>query len=419
MSFATTSRIAEKREGAPMSAEIHDAVAAAVAQATGAHAEEELAEAGIVLEDARDFMAEEPPPFDWIITDVIAKRMKGDVNGKSKQNKTFAGMQLVLCASTGRPFLNMSVPRPRRCAYFNLELLKRGFWERLQTMEAALGATPDPGMLYVANLRGNAGELRKHTPGLVAKVKRLGIDLVVLDPRYKLIGEGEDENSAAGLRGVLDFRDALAEVAAVVMIGHDPKGEVAGKSMADRGAGSYTAGADFDFAFALSPHVETGYTVLSTSCRYRKSPRDLTIIFDEETLTFEAEPDKPAVVRDNRRGDGARARSADEKAERTRLRLQGLETAVKEFVGTNPLIDKTNFMLRLASLPAGAAFPQSGTGCLRDAVKSLIERGVIAETREKKRKRNGEIGNVKNGNTLIGAPGKVADYLKQFEVLPL
>ena len=31
----------------------------------------------------------------------------------------------------------------------------------------------------------------------MAEVSRLEIDLVILDPRYKLIGDGEDENSAA------------------------------------------------------------------------------------------------------------------------------------------------------------------------------------------------------------------------------
>ena len=38
------------------------------------------------------------------------------------------------------------------------------------------------------------------------------------------------QNAAAGLRGVLQFRDALAEAAAVLMIGHDPKGSTEGKS---------------------------------------------------------------------------------------------------------------------------------------------------------------------------------------------
>ena len=398
--------------------DIQGAIGAAEAQAAEAHAQEELAAAGIVFQDWRDFMAKEPPAWDWIITDVVAKGMKGDLNAKSKQMKSFFAMQLAMCVATGQPFLNMRVPQARRCAYFNLELIERGAWERGAAMESAMGKKPAADMFYTVNLRGKAGELRNHTNALVAEVRRLGIDLVILDPRYKLIGEGEDENSAAGLRGVLDFRDALAGAVAVLLVGHDPKGDISGKSMADRGAGSYTAGADYDFSFALTPHIEAGYSVLSTSCRYRKSPPDLTIRFDDERQLFDAEPDKPAIVKDSRRADGGRARSPDEKAERTRLRLAGLETAVKEFVGANELMSKTQFMQSMATLPAGAAFPSSGNGSIANAVKSLIERGVIAETPVKVWT-NGGVKNKKNGGLLIGAPEKVADYLKQFEKLPL
>jgi hypothetical protein len=225
----------------------------------------------------------------------------------------------------------MQVPKARRCAYFNLELMERGAWERGATMGKALKITPARGMLYTVNLRGKADKLREHTSALVAEVRKLGVELVVLDPRYKLIGEGEDENSAAGLRGVLDFRDALAEVAAVLMIGHDPKGDTAGKSMADRGAGSYTAGADYDFSFALSPHELDGYTVLSTSCRYRQSPPDITIRFDTERQVFEAEADTPATMKQTRRGGGGTTADPKEKAERERLKLDALEKAVRDF----------------------------------------------------------------------------------------
>lgn len=193
--------------------DIQQAIGAAEAQAATEHAEDELAAAGIVFQDWCGFMVKEPPPFDWVVSDVIAKGMKGDLNAKSKQWKSFFGMQLASCVSTGRPFLNMQVPQARRTVYFNLEIIERGAWERGTAMSAAMDATPVQGMLYIVNLRGKVDKLREHTPALVAEVRRLGINLVVLDPRYKLIEEGEDENSAAGLRGVLQFRDALAEAA--------------------------------------------------------------------------------------------------------------------------------------------------------------------------------------------------------------
>lgn len=395
---------------------IQDAIVAAAAQAAAEHAAEELAAAGIVFQDWRDFMANEPPAWDWIITNVVAKGMKGDLNAKSKQWKSFFGIQLALCVSTGKPFLNMSVPAARRCAYFNLELIDRGAWERGAAMSAATGSTPADGMLYAVNLRGNAGELRKHAPALVAEVRRLGIDLVILDPRYKLIDENEDENTAAGLRGVLQFRDALAEVSAVLMIGHDPKGDTAGKSMADRGAGSYTAGADYDFSFALSPHELDGYSVLSTSCRYRKSPPDLTICFDPDRQIFEADADTPATIRQTRRGGGYTSADPKDKADRERMKIDALEKAVRDFAARNDLMSMGTFRQSIRATPEGAAF---GRDTLRVAIDSLVEKGVIAKTTAKVRTEGGGVKNVKNGGYLVGTPEKVRVYDSRFDELPL
>ena len=408
--------------------DIQRAIRAATAQATEAHANEELAEAGIVFQDWRGFMAKEPPAWDWIISDVIAKSMKGDLNAKSKQWKSFFGMQLALCVATGRPFLNMQVPRARRAAYCNLEIIERGAWERGTAMSTAMDATPEEGMLYVVNLRGNAGKLREHTPALVAEVRRLGIDLLVLDPRYKLVAEGEDENSAAGLRGVLNFRDALAEAAAVLMIGHDPKGDTAGKSMADRGAGSYTAGADYDFSFALSPHVEDGYSVLSTSCRYRKSPHDLTIRFDDDRQVFDGEPDKPAIVKDSRRVDGGRLTNPTDKANARKLKGDALKNAVATFAEGHIPIDreeyatkyrlesKTTFLNAIARMKEGQDFSVNDR---REEVKSLIAQGVIAETPQLVRKPDGTVKQTKERKMLVGTPGNVNAYVDSFNRLPL
>ena len=396
--------------------DIQDAIGEAEAQAAAEHAAEELAAAGIVFQDWRDFMANEPPDWDWIITDVIAKNMKGDLNAKSKQWKSFFGMQLALCVSTGRAFLNMSVPAARRCAYFNLELIERGAWERGAAMGAAMDAMPADGMLYVVNLRGTAGELRNHTHALVAEMRRLGIDLVVLDPRYKLIADGEDENNAAGLRGVLQFRDALAEVAAVLMIGHDPKGDTAGKSMADRGAGSYTAGADYDFSFALSPHELDGYSVLSTSCRYSKTPPDLTLCFDPDRQVFDADPDTPAAVKQTRRGGGGTSADPKDKAERERLKLDALENAVRDFASSHELMSMGTFRQSIKATPEGAAF---GRDALRVAIDSLVEKGVIAKTPAKTRTEGGGVKNVKNGGYLVGTPEKVTGYDSKFNELSL
>lgn len=398
-----------------MDSDFSNAIEAATAQATEAHADRELAAAGIVFRDWRDFMADEPPAWDWIVSGVVARCMKGDLNAKSKQWKSFFGIQLALSVATGRPFMNMKVPKARRTAYFNLELIERGAWERGAAMGGAMAATPEAGMLFIANLRGNAGKLREHTPALVAEVKRLGIDLVILDPRYKLIADGEDENSAAGLRGVLQFRDALAEVAAVLMIGHDPKGDTTGKSMADRGAGSYTAGADYDFSFALSPHEQEGATVLSTSCRYRQSPPDLTIRFDPERQIFEADADTPATIRRIQRNGGGN-NDPNQKAERERLKIDALEKAVRDFAAGHELLNIGIFRQMIRTTAEGAAF---GRDSLRVWIDEFIKRNVIAKTTAKTRTDDGGVKNVKNGGYLVGTPEKIKSYDDSFSELPL
>ena len=128
--------------------------------------------------------------------------------------------------------------------------------ERLRAQTDAPGVTPASGHFLVYNLRGRAGELRaafvdgEGNPvsdnALTGQLRDYGVDLAIIDPRYKLMREDEDENSAVGLRALLDFRTALADVCAVLLVAHDPKGSVSSKSLVDRGAGSFTAVADDD-----------------------------------------------------------------------------------------------------------------------------------------------------------------------------
>ena len=379
-------------------------------------AQDALADAGIVFQGWRDFIDNEPPQWDWIIPDVIAKYMKGDLNAKSKQWKSFFGIQLAVCVSTGKPFLNMPIPTTRRTVYFNLELIPRGAWERGKAISASLGATPDNEMLYVVNLRGKADKLREYTAEIVDKIRELKIDFIILDPRYKLMGEGEDENSAAGLRGVLAFRDALAEVAAVLLIGHDPKGDTAGKSMSDRGAGSYIGGADYDFSFALSPHELEGYSVLSTSCRYRKSPPDLTIVFDPDRNVFAADADTPAIVKQTRRGGFGKNADPKEKASETKARHEVFEQAVRKFVAENGLLSMTSFEQKMREIPAGQKI--GGVNALKDAIKLLLEKGVLSKTPKKIRTESGEVKQAKERVQLVGLPEKVHEYDQQFSELP-
>ena len=252
--------------------------------------ENALADAGISLIDWRRWLENPPAPFEWIVKDFIGTHFKGDLNGKSKQRKSFFAQQLAHCVACGLPFLGMGVPKPRRVAYFDLEMPERAIYERGKAMDEALGATPAEGFLFECALRRNPAALRANVAALKSLLAKRGIELAIIDPRYLLFADGEDECTSAGIRGVLEFRDALLDVCAVLYVGHDPKGSVEGKGMADRGSGSWTGSANYDFGLALSPHETDGYTVLTAQGRCRQTPGSLTIAFNAQKGIFEAAP---------------------------------------------------------------------------------------------------------------------------------
>ena len=376
-----------------------------------AHAGETLAAAGIVFPDFDEFMDNPPTPFDWIIEDQIAKGFKCDLFGKSKTRKSYFALQLALCVSMGRDFLGFRVPRPRRVAYFNLELPARGLWERFEAMARTLGGRPAGGMLHPCNLRDVPGkELRNNVDALVAELARLRIDLAIIDPRYKLFEGGEDENTAAGMRAVLDFRDKLLKTCAVLWPCHDPKGSVAGKDLADRGAGSHTGGADNDFGYALSPHANGEETVLSFMGRARPTPPDRTIRFNPGLQIFEVDADTPAEVQQP--AGRSPALTPEEKAGRESRRQGELEEAVVEYTAAHDLVPMATFRADIMRTAAGSRY---GVNALREALDALIGRGLISKTPEKVRTAKGEIKHKQRGTMLVGTPEKVRAYDAQFQ----
>ena len=363
---------------------------------------------GIVGYWDTDFDALELPPFDWIIEGLVAKHLKGDLFAKSKTYKTYFSLQLAWSVAYALPFLDLRIPKPRRVAYFDLELIPVGFQDRFKKMKRELGITCGNN-LRIYPLRDSARKLRQYAPQIVAELKREGIDFAIIDPRYKLLTPEEDENSGMGLQGVLDFRDEIAKVCAVLLVGHDPKGTVAGKSMADRGAGSYRAGADCDFAFALAEHEKEGRLVVSFTARYDITPDDITAKYDVQRQLFEIDRDTPATPK--QAGAGGTKADPKKKADRNRLKLEDLEAEVKRYVAAHALTAKEDFYSALEATPAGAAF---GTR-LRDKIKAFAEQGVfLAEQDKLEKKKDGTIGRTGKRTCFYGSPESIARYRLSF-----
>ena len=371
--------------------------------------------------DGAAFLAENIPPPDWIIPDFMAKHYQGALFGKSKSRKSFFAIQLGLSVACGVKCLGFPAPeRPRRVAYFNLEIMPRFLQERMRAQTDALGMKPESGYFTIYNLRGRAHLLRDAfvdedgnavtDNALTRQLRDNGTDLCVLDPRYKLLEGTEDENSAAGLRALLDFRAALADVCAVLLVGHDPKGDVSGKALLDRGAGSYTAMADDDCTILLTPnwYADNAVTV-ETVHRNRAPVPPFAALFDGATQTFTLDPHIPVETAHGKSAQGMTPAERAQKNADREAAFKSAALAVAEAAGER-LLGKKAFKSELAKRPEAAI----GSNLADDLLRALVERGDLAETPELERKPDGTAKARFHGARFISTPERIAAYRESF-----
>ena len=212
-------------------------------------------------ETVEEFIAMPPRPLDPIVANCFEAGDKVELIAPSKCRKSFYALDLALHVAVGLPFAGLAIPKPRRVLLVNLEI-KRDWMKRrvLQRLEGyGIQASELGGRLTLMNCRGQGGSVRN---AILARVKALKPDFVIIDPRYKLMRPDEDENCGNGLIGILNLLDAIAEESAAVMIvSHDKKGDVKSQDIRDRGAGSNWAARDVDCRFVMTPKKNDEYGV--------------------------------------------------------------------------------------------------------------------------------------------------------------
>lgn len=240
---------------------------------------------------ARDLVARPPRVKDWFMESCFKAGDTVEVVGPSKIGKTWFLLGLAVHLAAGHDFMGIRIPKPRRVRYLNLEVAEDDFQSRLQgegPRSAMLDAygLPETALdnLAIVSCRGHGEELRELLENDAALVAR-GVDVVIVDPKYKLMVPGEDENSAVGLGPLLACFDRLAEAGpAVVYVTHDGKGYAGERDKVDRGAGSGITGRDYDCRICLTRHAEADdenrLVVVSFSCRSAREPADMTLRFE-------------------------------------------------------------------------------------------------------------------------------------------
>lgn len=383
-----------------------------------------LAAVGIHVIDGDKFLAKELPPPVWIVPGLVAKHYLCALYGKSKTKKTFFVLDFARHVATGRKFLNLPTPdEPHKVAYINIELMPYFMQERMKRQSGDLKAEmPYGGNLMVFNCRGAGPELRNKGNEIKRLCQLMGIELVIIDPRYKLMQDNEDENSAAGLRALLDFRTKLAEVAAVLLVSHDPKGDVSNKALLDRGAGSYTAIADDDATILLTPNTngETDKDALTVEVLHRnRAPLDpFVAVFDPNTETFAVDD---TISADTSLGQSTSKMSAGQKAERNREKMEQFTKAALEVAEEHgdDLIDCDTFKTEITHKPNGTVFGAISSKAFRAAWNTLLagKEKKLSKCPILEKKPDGTFGKGRMRQEYVSTPERIDRYISKFKVV--
>ena len=214
------------------------------------------------LIDAADFVAEDIEELVELICGIAHRGSKIALGGGSKSFKTWCLLDMAVSVATGADWLGRRTTQGK-VLLVNFEIQRKPMQHRLKVVAGAKGITWQRGLIDLWNLRGHAADYRTLIPKIIARARREGYALVILDPIYKLYG-GTDENSAGDVAALLNSLERLAtETGAAIAFGaHFAKGNASQREAIDRISGSGVFARDPDSLLIFTKHeTQDAFTV--------------------------------------------------------------------------------------------------------------------------------------------------------------
>lgn len=184
---------------------------------------------------------------------------RGDImslSAPSKCHKTFAVMELAWRLSKGLEWLGHRTS-PSKVLYLNHELSRYQFERRLRKIVAEIDdATQLNPNFFVMNLRGVSTTVEETVTQVRNKIAQHGIDVVILDPLYKMLNssikERLDENSNSDMEYLFcQLGNIIKDGATLIIVSHYAKGNRAHLASLDRMAGASLQGRTADVLMTI------------------------------------------------------------------------------------------------------------------------------------------------------------------------
>eukprot|EP00752_Nemacystus_decipiens_P016655 g14895.t1 len=218
---------------------------------------------------------------DWLVWPLVPRARGVSLFAEAKQGKSTIALAILAAAATGRPILGTwEIPEPISILYLDYEMTDDDLWERLDS----LGYSADDmlGRLHYAllpilpPLDTAAGAER-----LMALVRHLGVDLVVIDTFGRAVA-GE-ENDADTYRAFYRHTGMALKAEGVAMLRTDHAGKEADKGQ----RGSSAKNDDVDLVWSLA-RSDLGVTITRTHSRIGWAPEKVEIerLADDDGATY-------------------------------------------------------------------------------------------------------------------------------------
>ena len=233
-----------------------------------------------------------------IVGELIRSGERCVLGSTSKSGKSWAQLHLAVAKAAGLPWLGWNL-KPGPVLYLDLELLKVFFDRRAAAICQAL-KVDHPQNLTLWSLRAVRPRfsMRQLVDELCKRFKGAGLDLVILEPSYKLVTPNQQGTNSE--YAVLEYLEALDEISHELNCGvmtshHSPKGDLSGRTSLDLLSGTGVWARDPDVLMTLRPHMNDGMTILQHTRRHGAPVADVVLKWEYPLHHLAPEEDPTAI----------------------------------------------------------------------------------------------------------------------------
>lgn len=210
------------------------------------------------------------PLRECIIEGMLRRGEVANFIASTKTGKSWFSLLLLFCVMLGRDWLNRRVLKGNVLLIDN-ELHQETIEHRIAAVRHALEIEPDEdhSRFEYLSCRGDWIALHDLIDGIPFRHPAGTLNLIVIDAKYRLFGNGLEENSNDDQTTFHNLIDQFAKQmdCPVVLVHHSTKGDQAGKSVTDIGSGGGSQSRAVDLHMTIRPHQEPGLAVLEGAVR--------------------------------------------------------------------------------------------------------------------------------------------------------